>query len=396
MDIRNKVLVCGSDNLTSLGIVRELGEKNIPFTFLSIGKCKVVASSKYCKDIVVHSGFNACVEYLKQNYKDEAYKPILIISSDRLAYMFDNDQNGAFSHYILPCSSIPGTLMRYTDKYNMQVLARKCGINCLESKRINKNSSLDTIPYPCFLKPCIERSGHYNEFKYKICKDHSELVKTLKMVRPESEFVAQRYLQKENELVVYGCRMRDGNTIFAGVMYQDRFAESGFASHGYVSKDIPDYIDLERLRAYIEEIDFYGPFDFEFAIENGVPYFLETNFRCVGPTCFFNDAGASVIAAYVCSCASLDYNEISYSVLHDAWCIDDLYDVENVLTRKIPLDLWKKSRREATLLRFYNENDLGPYYAESQRRLLRVFRDIFVKKFRLYIVCWGEKLGLRK
>lgn len=396
MSLNNKVLVCGGDNLTSLGIIRELGEHHISFIFVALGRCKVVTSSKYCKEVVELRNTDECLKYLFEHFNDEQYKPILIISSDRLAYMFDKHQDELSRKYILPCTSHPGTLEYYTNKYNMQELANQIGINCLNSKRISKYSSIEGVEYPCFIKPCIEKPGHYNEFKYKICKSEKELRNVLKMVRPESEFVVQRFLKKDTELVVYGCRMRDGKTIFSGVMYQDRFAESGFASHGFVTDEIPNYIDINKLKKFIETIGLYGPFDFEFGIENGIPYYLETNFRCVGPIGFFTKSGASVVASYIYSCAGFDYNLISSIVQKKNWCIDDMYDIENVLVGKLSYMKWKKSKKEATLYRYYDEEDMNPFFAERKRKWKNIIKDIIVKRFRLYIVHFGEKIGLRK
>lgn len=396
MNLNNKVLVCGGDNLTSLGIIRELGEHHISFIFVALGRCKVVTSSKYCKEVVELRNTDECLKYLFEHFNDEQYKPILIISSDRLAYMFDKHQDELSKKYILPCTSHPGTLEYYTNKYNMQELANQIGINCLNSKRISKYSSIEGVEYPCFIKPCIEKPGHYNEFKYKICKSEKELRNVLKMVRPESEFVVQRFLKKDTELVVYGCRMRDGKTIISGVMYQDRFAESGFASHGFVTDEIPNYIDINKIKTFIETVGLYGPFDFEFGIENGIPYYLETNFRCVGPIGFFNKSGASVVASYIYSCAGFDYNLISSIVQKKNWCIDDMYDIENVLVGKLSYMKWKKSKKEATLYRYYDEEDLNPFFAERKRKWKNIIKDIIVKRFRLYIVHFGEKIGLRK
>ena len=396
MKIENRVLVCGGDNLTSLGIVRELGSQNIPFTFISIGKSRVVSRSIYCTDIITVKNFNACVHHLKTEYRHERYKPILIISSDRLATILDYDQDTDFSMFILPCTTDPGKLLHYTNKYNMQLLAKEIGINCLESHIINRMSPIDNITYPCFLKPCIEQKGHYNEFKYKICNNKQELLRTLKKVRPESNFVLQRYLHKENELVIYGCRMKDGQTVISGVMYQDRFAESGFASHGFITRDIPSFIDVEKIELFLTKVAYYGPFDFEFAIENGIPYYLETNFRCVGPTCFFNKSGANAIAAYVHSCADMSYKDVSCFVQQNAWCIDDMYDIENVLMGRISYKEWKQSKSDATIYRFYDEIDIQPYKIERRLRYIKIFKDIFIKRFRLQIVYWGDKLGLRK
>lgn len=396
ISLNNKVLVCGGDNLTSLGIIRELGEYNIPFIFIALGRCKVVTSSKYCNEIIELRNADECLRYLFDNFNDEQYKPILVISSDRLAYLFDKHQDELSKKYILPCTNRPGSLEYYTNKYNMQELASRIGINCLDSKRISKYSSIDGVEYPCFIKPCIEKPGHYNEFKYKICKSEKELKNVLKMVRPESEFMVQRCLKKDTELVVYGCRMRDGNTIISGVMYQDRFADSGFASHGFVTDEIPNYIDINKLKNFIETVGLYGPFDFEFGIENGIPYYLETNFRCVGPIGFFNKSCASVVASYIYSCAGLDYNLISSVVQQKNWCIDDMYDIENVLVGKFSYSEWKKSKKEATLLRYYDKDDMNPFFAEGKRRWKNIIKDIVVKRCRLYIVYFGDKLGLRK
>ena len=396
LNINNKVLVCGSDNLTTLGIVRELGSHNIPFTLLAIGGSKVISKSRYCVEVINLPNIDSCIEYLEGNYENESYKPILIISSDRLACHFDDHQDNLSKKYILPVSNTPGKLTYYTNKFNMFSLANNLGINILASYRINKFSSLDEIDYPCFIKPCIETPGHYNEFKYKICKDQQELEKTLKMVRPTSEFIVQRLLRKENELVVYGCRMRDGNVVISGVMYQDRFAESGFASHGLVTSEIPPYIDIKKLKRFVEEVDFYGPFDFEFGIENNHAYYFETNFRCVGPTGFFNQAGASIVAAYVYSSAGLDYLKIPLYVSQNQLCIDDMYDIENVIVRKLSYKEWKKSNSAATLRRYYDTQDMGPYYAEKKRRVRTIIRDIILKRLRLYIVYWTEKLRCSK
>lgn len=392
LNINNKVLVCGSDNLTTLGIIRELGSYNIKFTLLAIGGSSVMSKSRYCGEVINLPNIESCIAYLEGNYENELYKPIIIISSDRLASYFDEHQEELSKKYILPVSNKPGKLSYYTNKFNMFTLADSMGINILRSHKINKSSPLEDIEYPCFIKPCIETPGHYNEFKYKICKNKDELKKTLKMVRPTSEFIVQRLLKKESELVVYGCRMRDGKVVISGVMYQDRFAESGFASHGTVTSSIPDYIDVGKLVSFVKEVDFYGPFDFEFGIENNTAYYFETNFRCVGPTGFFNKSGASVVAAYVYSSAGLDYTQIPLYVSKDNVCIDDMYDIENVIVRRLSYKEWKQSMSSVTLRRYFDHQDMGPYYAEKKRRFRIILKDILLKRLRLYVVYLKEKV----
>ena len=67
LNINNKVLVCGSDNLTTLGIIRELGSYNIKFTLLAIGGSSVMSKSRYCGEVINLPNIESCIEYLEGN-----------------------------------------------------------------------------------------------------------------------------------------------------------------------------------------------------------------------------------------------------------------------------------------------------------------------------------------
>ena len=104
----------------------------------------------------------------------------------------------------------------------MCIRDRSLGILCPLSKLICWNSPLDDISYPCLLKPSREKPGYFNEFKSKICFNEAFLVKTLKYVRHDTEFILQQYIPKKEEVLIYGGRMRDGRTIIAGAFIKDR------------------------------------------------------------------------------------------------------------------------------------------------------------------------------
>ena len=47
-------------------------------------------------------------------------------------------------------------------------------------------------------------------------------------------------------------------------------------------------------------------------------------------------------------------------------------------------------------MKFYDEEDMQPYLIAQKKRWIKIFRDIIIKKFRLYIVFVLDKLGLTK
>jgi hypothetical protein len=51
---------------------------------------------------------------------------------------------------------------------------------------------------------------------------------------------------------------------------------------------------------------------------------------------------------------------------------------------------------EATVFKYYDEEDVIPYKMVKKGRLKQIIQDIILKRFRLYIVFVLDKVGLRK
>ena len=114
---------------------------------------------------------------------------------------------------ILPVTSIKVNVGKYTDKNTMTAFAREIGFLCPESRFVKWDSNISGVKFPCILKPSCERPGHYNEFKFKICKNEKCLKKTLKHVYHDSVFILQEYIKKERDPLIMAGRMRDGKTL---------------------------------------------------------------------------------------------------------------------------------------------------------------------------------------
>ena len=171
MYVENKVIIWGPDDVNMLGLVRQLGEANIDFLFIRKGRAKAASRSKYIKKVYECRSNEMGLKYLIENYKNEKYKPIIITSGDGISVFINLHKDILEKYFVIPGCSVIGNVEKYTDKNIMTALAKEVGILCPNSKYIKKESSIEGINYPCFIKPSHQKPGHYNEFKFRICNN---------------------------------------------------------------------------------------------------------------------------------------------------------------------------------------------------------------------------------
>lgn len=394
--ISNKVIVWSIDDFNTLGLMRELGQFDLDLLFLIKGKAGFASKSKYCKKFVETESVEDGFTYLLKNFKKENYKPIIIISSDEIITYVDEHRDELEERYILPVTSLKGNTKKYTDKNIMTQLAKELGILCPDSMRVTWNSSVDSVGFPCLIKPSHQKPGHYNEFKFKVCKNEKTLKRTLKHVRSDSEFILQQYIPKEYDLLVYGGRMYDGNTVIAGTLVRDRLSEGGSSSHGYLMPGVPESVDETKIKEFLDTIDYMGLFSFEYGVVGDKAYFFEVNLRNDGTSHDFFQAGANIPLAYVYSCAGLDYSAVPTKVKEKCWFIDEVFDIENVINRKISKEKWQKDMKEATIFKYYDKDDPEPWKIVNKTKIKQILQDFILSRFRLYVVYVLDKLGFKK
>jgi len=394
--IENKVIVWSIDDFNTLGLMRELGQSDLDLVFLIKGHAGFAAKSKFCKHYIETDSIEHGYRYLLEKYKEESCRPIIITSSDEIITYIDQHRAELEQYFLLPGSTRQGNIEKYIDKNEMTVLAEKIGILCPRSRELRKGMPVDGISYPCLIKPSHQKPGHYNEFKFKICKNEATLRRTLHFVRPDSVFILQEFIPKKLDLLVYGSRMWDGNTVIAGAFVRDRWADSGSSSHGYLSEEIPACADLSKIEEFLERIEYYGLFSVEYGLHDGNAYFFEINLRNDGTSHYFYQAGANLPLAYVYSSAGLDYSQIPTKVVGKRWFVDELYDVENVLLGKISRKKWKQDMGEASVFKYQDKDDNEPYKMVKKGQVRQILQDIILKRFRIYIVFVLERFGLRK
>lgn len=393
------VIIWGSDDFNTLGLMRELGSSGLDLLFLIKGKRGMAARSRYCQKYVETANADEGYQYLMRFETDKDAKPIIITNGDGISVLMDQRKNELEEKYIIPGTRQQRVLEQYTDKYAMTGLAAELGITIPWSKFVKWDTDISDVTYPCIIKPSHLTPGHYNEFKFRICQDETTLKKTLSLVRKESVFIVQQYVPKERDLLVYGARMQDGKTVLAGCMVRDRMADSGSFSHGLITSKFPVQFsedDKQLMAEFLERIDYCGLFSFEYGLTCDKAYFFEVNLRNDGCSHYFFQAGANIPLAWVKSCAGEDYSNIPTQVIGERWFIDEVFDIESVFHRRISYRQYKKDKKIATVFKYYDEKDQEPWHYVRRGRIKQLLQDILLSRYRLYFVYLFDKMGLRK
>lgn len=394
--ILNKVIIWATDNYNSLAMVRQIAQGDVKFDFIIHGKANCTVRSKYIQNYVETGSYEDAYKYLMNHYKDEKAKPIILTSGDGIISFIDQHRNDFLTYFIVPGTTTSGLITRYNDKYEMTQLAQRHGIIVPKSKQIKWDSDISDMPYPLMIKPSHEKPGLHNEFKFKVCHTKKELKQVLQYVHHDSVFIAQEKIDKEKDLLVYGARMFDGRVILAGSLETERFATGQGSSYGQVHDAIPSCINVEGIKSFLSEIDYVGLFSFEYGLKDGIAYFFEVNLRNDGTSNFFFQSGANIPLAYVYSCAGVNYSEVSLHVTEDRWYMDEIYDRINVLQGNIEKKQWEREREKVTAFKFYDKSDLEPYIIEKRGSIIRMYRDLFFYRYRIYILWLFSKFGIKK
>lgn len=88
--------------------------------------------------------------------------------------------------------------------------------------------------------------------------------------------------------------MMDKKICIAGALIRDRFCGTGESSHGLITPQLPSCVNVNHIEEYLERIDYYGLFSFEYGMNNNQAYFFEVNLRNDGTSHFFYQAGANI------------------------------------------------------------------------------------------------------
>lgn len=361
--MHRKIVIFGDDHHNALGLLRMLGNHGFDVLFLVNGANNNIATaSKYCEKYVNVHGVQEGLDYLYENYKDKENKAVLLFTADRYSEAANNNLDHLKDYFYVSGPSKMRLLEEIDDKYTMGTLAASCGIKIPETYLLPDTRLEDINSFPAIIKPCNPTG---KDFKTKIVKDKKHLLKASKTLIRDKRYVLQTFINKEADGLVYGCRTYDGETIIAGICVRNRWGEDNCGSFGYITSDIPAFINQEGIASFLEKIDFRGLFSVEYALTKDEAYFYEFNLRNDGTSVLFYNAGANIALTYVNSCFGIT-DEVPTRVNGKQYLMHEILDRFNIYDGNVSKKQWLEDKKKVTLYFLYDPDDMRPYEIQKE------------------------------
>ncbi len=275
-------IVFAIEHYNPLGAIRALGEAGIRPVFIGIkGRARVASPSRYISKLhqveTVEEGYDVLMKNYGEVYKS-GMKPFIICSDDKGVGYLDEHYNDLLGKFIFFNSGEKNRTNVYMDKWKICELAKKHGLNIMDTRLVKKGEIPEDLEYPVITKAKTPNTGGYKADVH-ICENAEQLKEAYNHIISE-EVVLQKFLEKKNEYAIEGLSVNHGKDVMYSIYSTYLYIIKGYYSP-YRLSGVSDRVDIEKaLDGIFEEIGFEGIFDVEFLIgKDDKLYFTEINFR---------------------------------------------------------------------------------------------------------------------
>ncbi len=366
-------IVIGGSHFNPLGIVRSLGEAGVKTVYINSADWGFAESSKYViKTVHTHSD-GEIIRAILSITDEFGGRPPVYPSCDFSALLIDSSYEILKDRVICPGCS--GNLKNILEKDKMCQLAEDAGFNVPKTKSIhigeNFRAELEQFQIPFILKPISNFKGSKNDIY--ICTDKKELDDIVEHFKWYKDVIIQSYINGgENLTVEYcGCKVPGQKVQVFGQLEKIREypVDRGSTSYAVIKEDIT-YVDIEAIDRLLEKSGFSGIFDLELKVADGVPYFIEINYRNGAPAYAFTKAGFNLHAIWY----KLQTGEKTEAVsLKETRLICEGIDLSHVFEKRLKLSEWLKNYLSADAHMIANKKDWKPFI--KQYKLLAPYLD---------------------
>jgi len=282
------VIVLGCHKL-GLGVIRALGELNIPIVGLCYNKMDMGYVSKYVKE-TIYAPHPEKFEKQFINLLEECAKrfegSLLLPSDDPTLLVVARNKELLERHYIVACTDREIT-ERFIDKKFTYELAEQIGVPAPKTIVLRSDGDVgkycEAIEYPCVVKPC-QSHRYYEVFKKKMVRVEN-IDQMILAYQQASEFGIEMMLQElipgdDTHGVNYNSYFWDDECLVEFTAKKIRLGPPGFGTPCVlVSKYIPEII--EPGRKILRALGFYGYSCTEFKKDerDGIYKLMEINGR---------------------------------------------------------------------------------------------------------------------
>lgn len=357
-----EAIIIGDSFNNTLGLIRSLGEANIPQILILVGKEDrlFIRKSRYIKKNKFF-WLNALDELLPilDQIHHPAKKQIIICTNDQAVQYIDNHEQELCLKFHTPTAG--RRLDRYMSKQQQCQLAEECGLSIPRTRIFNRNNTIPSnISYPILLKPLYSTKGQKSDIH--ICHDLNDLQKSLSYESCCKQFLLQQYVKKEYEINFLGVSNSHGVYISGGIKkirhYPTEYSPCSFGKF-YPLKHFA--IDIEPIKKFVQKVNFSGLFSIEFLYANGKYYFLEVNFRNDGLAYVSTKAGVNLAEIYI---KDLDTDRVGKEI----YMMDTSIDYCHVKDGKICKRQWFSDALKTKCFLAFSRKDIFPnfYYYTSK------------------------------
>lgn len=364
--IENYAVVIGDWHFNSLGIIRSLGEKEIPVIFINLSGGGYGESSKYTyKTYHSEEDEKSIVDTLLTVLDENKGKPVIFTACDKAAYAVDNSYDLLCDKCFLP--GLRGKAKEYMNKDNMCKAARQAGFIVPDGETIAFDDSFKerviAFGFPCIMKPLLSVEG--SKADIQICHNAEDLDAACEVFLNSEEnytrILVQRFVNgNSTEMFAFdGCKVTGRRVDIYGQLEKTREypIKRGSTSYARIKTDITE-IDVSVLDNFLELVGYEGLFDLDILKIDGVPYFIEINFRNGAMSYAFTKAGFNIPYIWYSSVLGKDVREpeIKETVL---MCERD--DLNHVTDKNISPFRWISDIRRTDVFMLYNKEDPQPF-----------------------------------
>lgn len=282
-----KIIVFGENHHNTLGLIRSLGEVGLR-PYLVLVKSNVlypfVSKSRYIKKAWGVDNVRDGLDIILSSFGEEESKPLIFPTYDTEVKSLCEHLEVLDKRFVLPTiRDRRWSLQECLNKEFMRTLAQSIGLNTPKSWVVNCAKEVDLpldITYPCVVKTIDSSSGPKD---YNIHKSSASLLESIRKLSECCEIVQiQEFIQKKTEVIFLGWSNGKGTTIIPCLMDKIREYPKNFGTTGLgrVTKNMEEYIQVDKVCEYINVLGYSGLFSVEFLLSNsGEAYFLEVNLR---------------------------------------------------------------------------------------------------------------------
>lgn len=385
-----RFIIFGPGNYNTLGVLRQTGRAGIDCLLLIVGSGRniksgdVVLFSRYARQWKNVASEQEGLDWLLENLDNFEDQTIIYTTSDEAERLLDENYDRLKSKFCFPNAGKQGQVSFLMNKEQQIKLAAECGLDIIKGQYTNSpDFKFDNVEYPCMIKPFNSTTGTKDDMA--VCNNLQELKESLAASRHTKDFIVEKYLEKEYELLLLGVALPDGRIWTPAIVHKYDLDSYGDYTRALVTTDVEAELpELKKVHSLIKALGYTGPFSVEFGHEKGINYFFEVNLRNDGTSHYPLNMGINFAEIYYKSYQSKNI-EIPTISKQAYLKVNDIKDIKRMLQGKDSPIRWLRDFFGAGSYRYYQTGDnrmilavipmFVYYYGSSAvNKILRIFK----------------------